>query len=156
MVSLFGLLIQAGSYLKKELPSVHIRSYAAELHYHLWIFSSLVVDPKEVVWISIVITVTILALLAAIATTFVCVIRKRKQSLLSLHYDSATAAKSDYPIYEEVSPIEILLWYAEAVRLGDVTVDGGTHQYEMPITDSTNIGGGEETDIASAIDSGDD
>ena len=88
-------------------------------------------ESKELIWISVVIIVPILVLLAALATTFVCVIQKRKRSLRSLHHDLTTAAKDDHPIYKEVSPIEILRWYAEAVRLGEITADEGPHQYEV-------------------------
>ena len=88
-------------------------------------------ESEDLIWISIVIIVTILALLVAIVTTVICVCHKRKQSLRSLHHDLAAVAKDDHPIYEEVSPIEILWWYAEAVRSGEITADKGTHEYEM-------------------------
>ena len=100
------------------------------------------------------IVVIILVLFIAITITFVRVVRKRKQSLRSLHQDLTT---DDHPIYEKVSPIEILQWYAEAVRLGEITANEGPHQYEtvnLPLSDSrfiplaANTDSGKETDIA--------
>ena len=91
-------------------------------------------------WISIIIAVTILALLIAIVTTVIFVSYKRRQSLRSLRHDLAVVIKDDHPIYEEISPIEILQWYTEAVRSGEITADGCTHQYEsvdLPITATT-------------------
>ena len=76
-------------------------------------------------WQGIVIVVMIVALSIAIATT---VIYKRKQSLRSLHHDLAAVANDNHPIYEEVSLIEILRWYAEVVQLADE----GAHQYDTP------------------------
>ena len=57
------------------------------------------------------------------------VVHKRKQSLRSLRQDLATAVKDDHPIYEKMSPIEILQWCAEAMHLGKITADKDPHQY---------------------------
>ena len=93
-------------------------------------------ERKELVWISILIVVTILALSIAVATTVICVIYKRKQSLRSLRHDLEMFSKDDHPIYETVSPITILQWYAEAVHSGEITADQDTHLYDMPIIDN--------------------
>ena len=85
----------------------------------------IVLESEELMWISIVIVVTILVLVIALVATCIFVIRKRRQSLLSLHHHFAT---DDHPIYKKVSPIEILQWYAEA-QLGEITADEGAHQY---------------------------
>ena len=108
-----------------------------------------VVTAKDLVWISVLIVAPILVLFIAIATTFVCVIQKRKQSLRSLHNDLNTV-KDDHPIYEEVSPIEILQWYAEAVHSGRITVGEDT-QHEMvdlPITSTHSTLPATETPVA--------
>ena len=85
------------------------------------------------------IAITALALQVSVAIFVFCVIHKRKQSLHSLHHGSAAIAKDGHPIYEEVSPIEIPQWHAEAVHSGKITVDEDYLSVWLPIIDSHSI-----------------
>ena len=68
------------------------------------------------VWIIIVIVSVILVVLIAVGTAAFYAFRTRKRSLLSLQQDMAAIAGDNHPIYEEISPIEILQWYAETMN----------------------------------------